>query len=104
MRKTVLITLVSLLAVFGSAAAWHGLSGAENITGSFQLLDREPDQKSPPRSGGVESVKWRFENGETVEGRMARRNFSPGTYNVTLIVEKTDGKRKTYQKTLKVEK
>lgn len=102
--RTVLITLVLLLAVLGSAAAWPGFSGAGNITGDFQLLDQEPDHNQQSRSGNVESVKWRFENGKTIEGRMARRNFSPGTYNITLIVEKTNGERETYQKTLKVER
>lgn len=104
MRKTLLITAASLLVVFGSAAAWTSINEDEKITGNLPLLNDYIDQNSSDKPVGVESVKWQFEDGETVEGRLVKRNFSPGIYNVTLIVEKTDGSSEKYQKKLKVEK
>lgn len=104
MKKTGLIAILAILTLFGTATTWKTLNNDNRLTGDFKLSNNEKDHSNTASPTEVESVKWRFDNGKTVNGRIARQNFTPGTYNVTLIVEKTDGTRKTYRRTLKVER
>ena len=90
--------LLALLTSTVLGAGAFGLSNsgyADSLTGSF--TEAEEDERVY-----VEEVRWEFGNGTVVEGPIARQNFSKGAHNVTVYIEKSDGRLDVYRARIEV--
>lgn len=90
--------LLALLTATVLGAGAFGLSNSgytDSLTGSF--TEAEEDE-----SVYVEEIRWEFGNGSVVEGAITRQNFSKGEHNVTVYVEKSDGRLDVYRAQIEV--
>lgn len=99
MNKTRIKTYTSLI-LFISIAFSIGAFGlsnsgyAESLTGSFTQAEKTDVH--------IENVRWEFDNGRIVEGRIAEQNFSEGVHNVTVYVEKSNGETGVHRAQIEV--
>lgn len=99
MKKLLIGTAITLTLLVGiSAASTDGHLSENLITGSFTAADNP----SAEDEVYIESIKWDLGNGKTVEGPIAKSDYPPGEYNVTVTVEKSNGEVEVYKKLLKV--
>ena len=93
--------LLSFLTISLGLATGVLLNGeyTDRITGSFTEASQGVDKENVY----VEEVYWEFDSGKVVEGRVARQNFSSGTHNVTVRVEKSNGETEIHRGKIEVE-
>ena len=105
--KTLIYPLVLAVIAAGFIGGFSGLDnvfdGDEILTGQFTDAGENRGEMSADSSEVyVEKIYWEFGN-RTVEGRIAKHNFSEGTHNVTVTTVKSNGENETHKAQLKIE-
>lgn len=103
MRKTSFVILIVLMLASGFVILGEaGVHDSGNLlTGGFteaNYVDSDDEMVY------VENVHWQIDDAENVSGPLAKHNFSHGTHNITVFLEKSNGVTETYRKQLTVKK
>lgn len=93
-----ILSALILVIGIGSFYAVSEFDAPDKITGSF--TEAEPVDETD--TNGIKQVYWKFEDGENLSGRAIKREVSPGTYNVTIQIVRTNGEVETYQKEVEI--